>query len=154
MPDKPPPVYRWAVSLYDGRSSTVEAAYPVLEGGDMLLKDQAHKIVFAAERGTGCTFTRGALADAAPGPVSVTGGFPANCACTYTATWNSGVMSGRWLRNINWACEADHAEVDRLAVVAADSDVADNPPPGTGYWPCGCPVEPDGAERAGEGTRL
>jgi hypothetical protein len=121
MPDNPPPAYRWTVSLTDGQSFPVEAAYPVIEDGHMLLKDPAHKIVFAAAPGTGCTFTRAGLADASPGPVSVTGGFPANCACTYTATWNSGVMTGRWARNINWACPADHTEIDRLAVVTAAS---------------------------------
>jgi hypothetical protein len=126
MPEKTPPAYSWAVSLAadPGHGFTVEAAYPVLaDDGFMLLKDSDHKIVFAAAPKTGCTFTRGE--PSAPGPVSVTGGFPPGCACAYTGTWSSGVMAGRWERNVNWACKADHAEIDQLAVVTAESTPAD-----------------------------
>ena len=121
MPEKTPPTYKWAVSLAAESSSyTVEAAYPVVEiDGTMTLKDSGHKIVFMAASGTGCNFTRLCLAE--PGPVSVTGGFPVHCDCTYTGTWNSGVMAGRWARNVNGECDADHAEIDQSCVVTADS---------------------------------
>ena len=85
MPDSnPPPAYWWTVSLSDGQRLLIEAAYPVIDDGHMLLKNSDHKIVFAAAPGSGCSLTRGAR---------------------------------------------------------ADSEFADNPPPGTGFWPCGCPVE-------------
>ena len=64
MPDKTPPVYKWAVSLADGTRFLVEAAYPVIEDRCMALKDPGHKIVFAAGPGTGCTFMRGEPSDA------------------------------------------------------------------------------------------
>jgi hypothetical protein len=85
MPDNPPPAYWWTVSLSDGQRLLIEAAYPVIDDGHMLLKNSDHKIVFAAAPGSGCSFNRGGRADADP--------------------------------------------------------AADNPPPGTGFWPCGCPVE-------------
>jgi hypothetical protein len=46
------------VTFADGPPRVVEAAYPVIEDGHMLLKDSAHKIVFAAAPGAGCTFQR------------------------------------------------------------------------------------------------
>jgi len=100
MPDNPPPVYKWAVTLANatlgGSAFEIEAAYPVIEDtGHMVLKDAGHKPVFSAEPGLGCTFERRAR---------------------------------------------------------VTDPAADNPPPGTGYWPCGCPVESLEAKR--DGTRL
>lgn len=63
MPENKPPVYSWTVGLADSSTSfTVDAAYPVIDDGHMLLKDSDHKIVFAAAPGAGCTFTRAGLA--------------------------------------------------------------------------------------------
>jgi hypothetical protein len=100
MPDNPPPAYWWAVSLPDGQIFEVEAAYPVIDDGHMLLKDSFHKIVFAAAPGAGCSFRRVEL------------------------------MGLRLRREVEEARAAAEPYPD--------------PPPGTGFWPCGCPVE--GAE--------
>jgi len=122
-----PPSYRWSVSLAGGSSFAVDAAYPVLDdNGHMLLKDPDHKIVFAAQPGTGCTFIRGAVATAVPVPCTVpltVTRFPEGCACTYTYTSDltSPVPAVRWARNINWGCKADHVEVDGTAVLTAGS---------------------------------
>jgi hypothetical protein len=58
------PAYKWTVTLADGSHFSVEAAYPVIEDGHMLLKDSAHKIVFAAAPGVGGSFTRQGLSHA------------------------------------------------------------------------------------------
>ena len=63
MPQTTPPTYKWIVHLADGSHFPVEAAYPTIDDGHMLLKNSAGKIVFAAAPGTGCSFTRQRLAD-------------------------------------------------------------------------------------------
>jgi hypothetical protein len=150
MPDNPPPAYRWAVNLADEPGlRTVEAAYPVFDDGHMILKDSAHKVVFAASPGTCCTFTREGLADVGSAPSVTFTGYPDGCLCTYSWEFGSWSPAGRMTRTRNWACKADHAEIDRTAVLAAGAHgdlAADNPPPGTGFWPCGCPVEGPKAE--------
>jgi hypothetical protein len=98
-----PRAYSWSVGLAGhGTSFLVEAAYPVIDDkGHMLLKDSEHKIVFAAEPGTGCTFTRRALASASSGaavawahvpdgPVDCYGAavkLPGGCTYTYRGNW-------------------------------------------------------------------
>jgi hypothetical protein len=64
MPEKAPPLYRWAVTHSGGTSAfTVNAAYAVVEdGGHMVLKGSDHNPVFVAEPGLGCTFERRGLA--------------------------------------------------------------------------------------------
>jgi hypothetical protein len=61
----PATVYKWTVK-HSGRTAplTVDAAYPVVEDGHMVLKDADHKPVFMAEPGLGCTFERRGLAAA------------------------------------------------------------------------------------------
>lgn len=128
MPDNPPPTYAWTVA-YPGPGSflTVEAAYPVIEDGCMLLKDSGHKIVFAAGPAAGCTFTRGSLVNpppaAAPALNLIPVKFPDGCLCTYsgTAHFGTGSPAMRWERTMNWSCKADHGMVDHLAVITADS---------------------------------
>jgi hypothetical protein len=65
MPENNLTAYTWTVTLTDGSRFSVDAVYPVIEEGHMLLKDSAHKIVFAAAPGTGGSFTRQGPADSA-----------------------------------------------------------------------------------------
>lgn len=124
MPQTTPPTYSWAVMLGDGSRFPVEAAYPTIEDGHMLLKDSAHKIVFAAAPGIGCSFERRSTAPAppqTPTPAITLTKYPEGCFCTYSWEFGYWAPAGRMTRNVNWGCKADHADIDAYGALAADS---------------------------------
>lgn len=119
VPENPARDYAWAVTLAYGVPFPVEAAYPVIDDGHLLLKDSAHKIVFAAAPGTGCTVRRGApAAGAVTVPLDALN-VPAGCACSYAWEYDGGTPGGRWTRNVGVRCKAsDHTEIDQRVALS------------------------------------
>jgi hypothetical protein len=120
MPENPPPAYRWTVSLSDGQRFSVEAAYPVIDDGHMLLKDSAHKVVFAAAPGSGCSFTRAGLATSAPDtPDGRLAGKPDGCPHGFPRTVRCHQCSPVTAPGVQ--AEADAAFIRRGAITLPDA---------------------------------
>ena len=84
--------------------------------------------VFVAEPGLGCTFERRERVRPAPAASPAVITFPVGCTCAYSGwSWSGDPSKARMTRDLNWACSADHAEIDQIAGVCADSPLAVRP---------------------------